>query len=152
MNYSEPESSEPDSPPRELSSPLGSIDCPEEPQPFLPTIRPTDSDNSSTASSGDSSSGSEEWDESDADEHFESSTYMQAQVPERESAFVRWMTILILAFQAAYFLPNPATEWVLVFFSGSNLFVVDYLSPSIPCGSDGNVSCLHLPCTEVGYI
>ncbi len=114
-DYSEPESSEPDSPPRDLSSPSASVDFLEEHQRFSPNI-PMESENSSTARSDDSSSGSEDWDESDADEFLESSTDTQAQAPARESAFVRWITILILAFQAAYFLPNPATEWALVFF------------------------------------
>ena len=32
----------------------------------------------------------------------------------RESAFIKWMAILILAFQSAFFLPNAAAEWVLL--------------------------------------
>ncbi len=32
----------------------------------------------------------------------------------RISGFIKWMAILVLAFQAAFFLPNPAAEWILL--------------------------------------
>jgi len=69
---------------------------------------------SSDDSKHDCSGSSEEWDERDAEESVEPSTDIrQPHAPRKGSAFIKWIAILIIAFQSALFLPNPAAEWVL---------------------------------------
>lgn len=93
-------------------------------------------------------SSSEEWDETDAEDYGESPRSARSvRAPVRESAFIKWMAILILAFQSAFFLPNAAAEWVLLLLRAV-VSVISSLSPPISCWSTCYISGILISCVE----